>query len=124
MSSLKFITDVNIEKPIADYLLESGFDIKWVADYNCELRDTDLLRLANREKRILVTNDKDFGELVFRQRWVSAGIILFRVRGQNTEDKLVLIKKLLHGYQSKLAKHFTVVTMNKIRIIPLQELKK
>jgi predicted nuclease of predicted toxin-antitoxin system len=123
MSSLKFITDVNIEKPIVDYLLESGFDIKWVADYNCELRDADLLSLANREHRILITNDKDFGELVFLQQKVSTGIILLRVKGQNTGDKVALIKKLLRHHQDKLAKHFTVVTMNKIRIIPLQELK-
>jgi predicted nuclease of predicted toxin-antitoxin system len=61
---LKFIADVNIEKLIVDYLKENGYDVKWIPDYNCEILDEDLLKLANLEKRILITNDKDFGCVV------------------------------------------------------------
>ena len=68
MADIKFIADVNVEKPIVDYLSENGYDIKWIPDYNCEILDEDLLSLANNEKRILITNDKDFGELTFYKR--------------------------------------------------------
>lgn len=65
MSEIKFLADVNIEKPVVDFLLNQGYDIKWIPDIDCEMVDEDLLKLANREKRILITNDKDFGELIF-----------------------------------------------------------
>jgi hypothetical protein len=47
MKEIKFLADVNIEKPLVDYLLKQGYDIKWVPDYNCEIPDEDLLQLAN-----------------------------------------------------------------------------
>ena len=65
MKEIKFLADVNIEKPLVDYLLKQGYDIKWVPDYNCEMPDEDLLQLANQDKRIFMTNDKDFGDLIF-----------------------------------------------------------
>jgi predicted nuclease of predicted toxin-antitoxin system len=65
MEEIRFLADVNVEKPIVDYLSGNGYDIKWIPDYNCEMLDDRLLSLANTEKRILITNDKDFGELAF-----------------------------------------------------------
>ncbi|MEK6699750.1 MAG: DUF5615 family PIN-like protein [Nitrospirota bacterium] len=123
MADIKFIADVNVEKPIVDYLSENGYDIKWIPDYNCEILDEDLLSLANNEKRILITNDKDFGELTFLQKKLSAGIILFRVKGQSSQDKVKLIKKVLGNYGDKLFNHFTVITKKKIRIAPMEDIK-
>jgi len=122
-ANIKFIADVNIEKPIIDYLSESGCDIKWVPDYNCEMLDEELLKMANKEKRILITNDKDFGEIVFLQKRLSVGVILFRVKGQNTGDKVRLIKKLLDNYSDKILNHFVVITQNKFRFISMEEIK-
>jgi len=123
MEIVRFIADVNVEKPIVDYLSEDGYDIKWVPDYNCEILDEDLLNLANAEKRVLITNDKDFGELIFLQRRLSAGIILFRVKGQRVEDKVKLVKKLLDKYSEKILNHFIVMTKEKIRIIAMEEMR-
>jgi predicted nuclease of predicted toxin-antitoxin system len=119
MKEIKFLADVNIEKPLVDYLLKQGYDIKWVPDYNCEMPDEDLLQLANQEKRIFLTNDKDFGDLIFLQKKVSAGTILFRVKGQKSQEKIKLMKKLLMGYRDKLLNHYVVITTAKIRIVPL-----
>ncbi len=123
MEIIKFIADVNVERSIVDYLSENGYDVKWIPDYNCEILDEDLLDLANAEKRILLTNDKDFGELVFLQKSLSTGIILLRVKGQRAEDKVKLIKKLLNNYSDKLFNHYTVITRKKIRIISMEEIK-
>jgi predicted nuclease of predicted toxin-antitoxin system len=82
--------------------------------------DEDLLRMANFEERIFITNDKDFGELIFLQRKLSTGVILFRVKGQRTRDKVKLIRKLLERYGTKLLCHFVVATKNKFRFIPME----
>ena len=119
MKEIKFLADVNVEKPLVDYLLKQGYDIKWIPDYNSEMPDEDLLQLANQEERILVTNDKDFGDLIFLQRKLSVGTILFRVKGQKSQEKIKLIKKLLMGYRDKILNHYIVITKAKIRIIPI-----
>ncbi len=123
MKEIKFLADVNVEKPLVDYLSKQGYDIKWVPDYNCEMPDEGLLQLANEEKRIFITNDKDFGDLIFLQKKLSVGTILFRVKGQKTEEKIKLMKKILMGYRDKLLNHYIVITKAKIRIIPLGDVR-
>jgi predicted nuclease of predicted toxin-antitoxin system len=118
--STKFLADVNIEKEVVDYLVGLGYDIKWIPDYDCEMHDEDLLRMANAEQRILITNDKDFGELIFLQRKLSTGVILMRVKGQRTRDKVNLMKKLLEKFGNKLLHHFVVATNNRFRFIPME----
>jgi predicted nuclease of predicted toxin-antitoxin system len=123
VKEIKFLADVNVEKLLVDYLSKQGYDIKWVPDYNCEMPDEDLLQLANEEKRIFITNDKDFGDLIFLQKKLSVGTILFRVKGQKTEEKIKLMKKILMGYRDKLFNHYIVITKAKIRIIPLGDVR-
>lgn len=125
MNNIKFIADVNVEKAIVDYLLEEGYDVKWIPDYNCEMLDEDLLEMeiAKVEGRILITNDKDFGELVFLQKRLSVGIILIRIKGQKVEVKLKLIKKLFQNYRNKLLNNFVIITDKKLRFIPMEDEK-
>jgi predicted nuclease of predicted toxin-antitoxin system len=119
---IKFMADVNIEKGIVECLLKHGFDVKWIPDYNCEMNDADLLAMANNEKRILITNDKDFGELVFLRKQNAFGIILLRVKAQNTKMKVALLEKLILNYKKKLPNHFIRISKNKFKFIPMEDL--
>lgn len=123
MKKIKFLADVNIEKPIIDYLLTNGYDVKWVPDYNCQMTDEELLYLANTEKRILITNDKDFGELTFLQKRLSYGIILLRIKGQRVDEKVSLLEVLLKKHEDKLYKHFIIITRFKIKFRPMETIK-
>jgi uncharacterized protein with PIN domain len=53
MKKIKFLADVNLEKPIMDFLRKNGYDIKWITDYDCWISDEKLLDFAKKEKRIL-----------------------------------------------------------------------
>lgn len=119
---IKFLADVNIEKKIVDCLSRLGFDVKWIPDYNCEMKDDTLLDLANREKRILITNDKDFGELVFLRKKLSAGIILLRVKGQDTKEKVELIERLIQIHSDRLPNHFVLITQTRFQFIPMENI--
>jgi len=116
---LKFLADVNIEKYIIDELTRMGHDIVWVTDLNRHLDDLSIFKIARKESRILVTNDKDFGEIVFRQKLAPAGLVLFRVKGQDAEVKVKLLRKLLAAHSEKMSGHFVVVAKDKIRFIPV-----
>jgi predicted nuclease of predicted toxin-antitoxin system len=123
VKEIKFLADVNVEKPIVDYLLKQGYDIKWIPDYDCEMSDEELVQMANEEQRILITNDKGFGDLVIMQKKLSAGAILFRVKGQGSQEKIKLMRKLLMGYRDKLLNHCVIISKSKIRVIPLGDRK-
>jgi len=112
-----------LTQTLVDYLAKQGYDIKWVPDYNGEMPDEELLQLANEENRILITNDKDFGDLIFLQKKLSVGTILFRVKGKKSQEKIKLMKKLLMGYRDRLLNHYIVITKVKIRIVPLGDKK-
>ena len=97
--------------------------MKWIPDFDRRIPDRSLLKLANKERRILVTNDKDFGELTFLQRKLSAGVILIRVKGQKTSDKVKLVKKVLKDHRDKPPNHFVVVSKTKFRFIPMEVIR-
>jgi len=120
---LKFIADVNVEKTLVDFLKAQGFDIIWIPDYDCKLNDDELLKLANKENRVLITNDKDFGELVFLQKKLTTGIILIRIKGQDVKKKLRSLKKLISLYENKIDNHFIVISDRRIRIRILEDVK-
>ncbi len=113
---------MNIEKGLVDHLLDAGYDVKCVRDSDPASSDERVIQLARREKRIVVTNDKDFGELTFIQRRLVAGIILLRIKGQKTADKARLLDKLLRDYSDKIRGRFVVVTRHKMRFVPMEDL--
>jgi len=119
---LKFLADVNIEKNLVDYLREQGFNVLWIPDYDCRLKDDDLLKLANKEKRVLITNDTDFSEIVFLQKKVSIGIILIRIKGQVVNKKLSVLKKLIEHYSDKIKNNFIVITDKRIRVRSVEDI--
>ena len=120
---IKFIADVNIEKVLVDFLREQGFDVLWIPDYNCHMKDDELLNLANKENRILITNDTDFGEFVFLQKKLTMGIVLIRVKGQEVNKKLRSLSKLIKFYPNKIENHFVVISDRRIRFRILEDIK-
>ena len=122
LTILKFLADVNIEKRIIDFLRGAGFDVLWIPDYDCHLDDVALLKLAFDENRIIITNDKDFGELNFLQRKPSVGIILFRIDEQNVRVKITILKNMLLKYPEKFSNHFAVIARKRIRFISMEKI--
>ena len=119
---LTFLADVNVEKRIVDALRELGHDVTWIPDYDCGMSDRALLKLAVAEQRVLITNDTDFGELFFRHRVVSSGVILLRVDADNTLVKVTLLKNLLLRHSEKVKNSFVIISRKRFRIIPLEDM--
>jgi predicted nuclease of predicted toxin-antitoxin system len=76
---MRFLLDESAEARIAGFLTAHGHDSTRIGrDYPASLPDEAVLALAHREQRILITIDKDFGELVVREHQPHAGVVLFR----------------------------------------------
>jgi len=112
---MKFLADENISKSVVLWLREKGHDVLWIIEGHRQLLDEKVLELALKEKRILLTNDNDFGEFIFRQRLKHGGVILFRFRCEKKEIYLSVLEILLKDFSRKLEQSFTVVSENQIR---------
>lgn len=76
---MRFLLDESAEARIAGFLTAHGHDATHIGrDYPASLPDEAVLSLAHREQRILISNAKDFGQLVVRKHHPHAGVILFR----------------------------------------------
>ncbi len=64
---MKFLLDESADFPLASFLKQLGHDVTAIAhDYPHALKDREVLSIAREEQRILIANDRDFGELIFR----------------------------------------------------------
>ena len=116
VQSPKFLIDESVEYRIVKFLRESSFDILAITEKFPSTPDVDVLSIAYKEKRVLITNDKDFGELVFKDKKGSHGVILIRMPFNTTEEKIIKLDQVLKAKAIRIIKAFTVVTESKVRI--------
>lgn len=116
---MKFVADENFPREALRLLRQSGFDVASIAETNPGLPDTEVLSIASAEGRTLLTFDKDFGDLAFRQGLpASCGVILFRTGSLTPTESAALALATLQSGVSWTG-HFCVVNDRRIRVTPL-----
>lgn len=70
-----FLIDVGVGKAVEEWIRSEGYDVLPVREIDPSMQDIDILSLAVAEQRILITMDKDFGELVYRSGQPHAGVL-------------------------------------------------
>jgi predicted nuclease of predicted toxin-antitoxin system len=118
---MRFLTDENIARSIVGLLREAGHDVLSAKESTKGAADRDILARAVVEARILVTFDKDFGELAFRSRLPSGcGVVLFRMTWRGREKE---VERVLHTLQGRDDWNgaFWTVTDQRIRRRPLPQ---
>jgi predicted nuclease of predicted toxin-antitoxin system len=117
----KFIVDESAGTAVIEYLRSVGHDALAVAEAMPQADDPDILAQAVSEGRILVTNDKDFGELVFRGGQAHHGVLLLRLHDESPINRVSVVEAVLEQYADRLAGCFTVATEGSVRIRPASE---
>jgi predicted nuclease of predicted toxin-antitoxin system len=114
---MRFLLDESAEVKIAHFLESAGHDVAYVLrDFPVGLPDRAILERAHAAQRILITNDRDFGELVFLHRQPHSGVIYFRLPLDTTAaQKIDWLRHLLGAHQADLGR-FIVIDTNGIRI--------
>ena len=116
---MNLLADENIPASIVRVLLEDGHDVVWIHDESPGVPDIEVLHQAQRKNRIILTFDKDFGELAIRDPAVSCpGIILIRVFKKDPLDLAGYIRNIIRSRQD-WAGHFSVIEDERIRMRPL-----
>lgn len=113
---MNLVADESIEQRIVERLREDGHAVLYVAEMEPGIPDDAVLDLANRENAILLTADRDFGELVFRLGRVHRGVVLLRLSGLSTASKADTVARALGEHTAEYAEAFAVVTPGSLRI--------
>jgi len=116
---MKFLVDENVGRSVVRYLRSCGYDVVSVQECCPGIQDLEVCAWANKEERIIITNDKDFGKLIFQERLPNRGVILLRLQDEKVANKIEVISKLLTGYGDKLLDRFVVVFESGVKIRPL-----
>ena len=116
---MRFLADENFPGYVVRSLRERGFDVEWISEISPSVRDPQVVQIARETDRTLLTLDKGFGDMAFRQGiFPDAGIVLFRLRASQLENNLEFAVDTLQS-RSDWTSRFTVVEIDKIRSVPL-----
>jgi len=116
---MRLLADENFPGLAIKALREQGHDVAWVREDSPGSKDIDVLARAQAEDRILLTFDKDFGELAFR--WglpAASGLVLFRISAPSARYVARAATQILAS-RTDWAGHFSVVEDHRVRILPL-----
>jgi len=113
---LKLLVDVGVGYRAETWLKGTDYDVKTIRDINPRLDDSEILRLAVSEKRLIITMDKDFGELVYKSKLPHTGVLLLRLEDERSQIKIEVLEMILTNFSTKILNKFSVFNGNKLRI--------
>ena len=113
---LKFVLDVGVGHKVSAFLTENGYDIISILDIDPSMPDTDILFIAERDQRMVVTMDKDFGELVYHSQQRHHGILLLRLEDATGDEKVLVMQEILEKYTDAISGKFCVFQNGRLRI--------
>ena len=113
---MKFVADEGVDGTLVNLLREAGHDVLYFAEQPQNTGDPTILNLANADDRILITRDKDFGELVYRTKMVHAGIILIRLEELKSKTRSQIVVDFIKKNFGLLSGSFIVIQAGAARI--------
>lgn len=112
---MRFIVDECTGPAVGRWLDDQGFQVFSVYDESRGMSDDEILDKAYSQEWVLITNDKDFGDKIFRDRQPHHGVVLLRLQDERGAAKISVLRKLLVAHADQLADSFTVVTETQVR---------
>ena len=112
---MRFLVDECTGPAVANWLKNQGYEVFSVYDQARGISDDAVIEMALSGNWVLITNDKDFGEKVFREKRAHRGVIFLRLEDERAKIKIKTLSRLLLKYGKSIPNNFTVVTETKIR---------
>jgi predicted nuclease of predicted toxin-antitoxin system len=113
---MRFLVDESAGTAVVEYLRAVGHDVLAVAEQRPRADDVWIMAWATDEGRILITNDKDFGNLTFRHGQALAGILLLRLRDERPANRVAVVRTVVEHLAELLPGHFVVASESGVRV--------
>lgn len=117
---MRFLADENVSSLVTERLRSEGFNVTSVAQMLPGMSDKRVLEAASREGCILITEDRDFGELVVRQKLAVEGVILLESDRLSNVGEAERVSQVVRSHLDRLIRNLVVIEPSRIRIRPLQ----
>lgn len=113
---MNLLADESVDFGIIEALRANGYEVEAIIEIDPSIDDDEVLEIAIEKDVILLTEDKDFGELTYRLKKPNKGILLIRLSGLTIEKKVEMVLETLDKHMEELKNHFSVLSVNKLRI--------
>jgi predicted nuclease of predicted toxin-antitoxin system len=112
---MRFLVDECTGPNVASWLRDNDYEVFSVFEDARGMEDDDIIQKAVEENWILITNDKDFGDKVYRDGHLHRGIILLRLDDERAASKIEVLSRLFQNYLLRLPDSFVVATEKQVR---------
>lgn len=113
---MNLVADEGVDLEIIELLRSEGYNVFYIAEMQPSIPDDIVLSKANESRAPLLTTDKDFGELVYRQRRLNSGVVLIRLAGLTPQRKAEVVGRAFRDHATEMVHKFTVITPGMVRI--------
>lgn len=114
------VADESVDFGIINELKHKGIEVISITELYSGIQDTEVLKISNSKKCLLITEDKDFGELTYRLKLEHNGVLLIRLNDISRGERIQLASEIIEKYFDKLQNSFSVLTKRGLRIKPSQ----
>ena len=113
---MTLVADESVDFGIISQLRRIGITVVSISEDCPGIKDTEVLKIAADRQCLLITEDKDFGELTYRLKLVNSGILLIRLSDMARKERIKLVTAIVEKNFDKLNRNFSVLTKNGLRI--------
>ncbi|HTS76926.1 MAG TPA: DUF5615 family PIN-like protein [Bryobacteraceae bacterium] len=107
---MNIVADESIDRQIVDRLRSEGHQVLFIAELYPGISDAEVLARSREHEALLLTADRDFGELVFRQHLLHAGVFPSVWPACIRTPKAALVAAQIHAHASELCNGFAVLS--------------
>jgi predicted nuclease of predicted toxin-antitoxin system len=116
---MRWLVDECVGAELVRRLRNEGHDVAYMAAEGAGATDPQVLQRAREENRVLLTEDKDFGDLVFRLRLALPGVVLLRILPEDRAIKWGTLSAVIEQFGDGLVGRYVVVEKSRMRSRPL-----
>ena len=113
---MKFLANENIPLDSVHVLRRAGHHVVSISEEHAGMKDIDVLKMAVKDRSIILTFDRDYGELIFKYpKSIPEGLVYFRFSPATSEALALILLRILKQENIPLLKHFTIIEEGRIR---------
>jgi predicted nuclease of predicted toxin-antitoxin system len=113
---MTLVADESVDFGIITRLRKMGMLVVSISEDSSGIKDTEVLIIASENQCLLITEDKDFGELTYRLKLKHSGILLIRLSDISRKERIELVAEIIEKYSDQLSGNFSVLTKSGLRI--------
>jgi len=117
---MRFLADENVPRVVIERLRTEGHDVISVVEAKPSAPDDEILNVAEADGRILITGDRDFGEMVVRQRFELRGVLLLELDRLTNAMRADTVAQVVSAHAERLVGNLVVIEPGRIRVRPLR----